>query len=125
MPEYGYDDLPGAEAVTPVSQPMQESADSYDMPDFNDPDLFRPDAFQTGDFDDEDLFKFDQPETMGDDRMNYGDQNSFGGQYDGFEDYDGSFDAYEPMGNQPAEPYFGEDEPQSGSEQPRSRRSRK
>lgn len=146
MPEYGYDDLPGVEAVSAAPQsvqPLPETeaydtqgydpnavqaiahTESYDMPGFDDADSFRPDAFQPYDYDDENLFKFDQPETMGDDRMSYGNQGDFGGQYDGFEDYDGSFDAYEPMGNQSAEPYFGEDMPSQGSDQPRSRRSRK
>ena len=108
-------------------------------------DGYQPDAFQPYDGTEEDLFKFDQPETMGDDRMSYQPQafdsqyEGYESQYDGFEDYQNAYDGYEPLPEQ--QPYDGyeplpdqqsqfygsNDQPfgHPASEQPRSRRSRK
>ena len=146
MTEYGYDDLPAADALSSAEQDVQQypeteayetqgydpdhiqtvaQTENYDMPAYDDPNGYQADTYQTYDYYAETQYDYDQPETMGDDRMSYGDQGGYTGQYDGFEDYDGSLDAYELMPNQPAEPYYGEAQFNQGSEAPRSRRSRK
>ena len=128
-----YGDI-GDEGFEASHQPMTEYADDLS---FDQPDSFRPEAYQPGDFSDDDLFKFDQPETMGDDRMSYPAQETYAEPYEGFETYGTdayeSADAYEPMdAYESAEPsnvgpndgYIPSDQ-LMGGEAPRSRRSRK
>ena len=128
MPTYGMEQPEsGEDGLVTYGQQSGYQADGYDMQGYEQQDEYRPDAFQPYDYDDENLFKFDQPETMGDDRLSQPVQDGYSSQYDGFEDFDSSFDAYEPLDRQPAEPYFGEEQvyqPSEG-EQSRSRRSRK
>lgn len=134
-----YGDI-GDEGFEASHQPMTEYADDLS---FDQPDSFRPEAYQPGDFSDDDLFKFDQPETMGDDRMSYPAQETYAEPYEGFEtcgtDAYESADAYEPMGAYESADAYESAEPTNvgpnngyipsdqlmGGEAPRSRRSRK
>lgn len=117
----------------PLDEMDANVAQDY-LPQAGDPfgqDEFRPEAVQPYGYAEDDLFRFDQPETMGDDRMSdqpqvYGDQyDGFESQYDGFEEYQSAYDGYESLPQQDqsytgGEQHFGF----QTDEQPRSRRSR-
>lgn len=104
--------------------------DAFDVQAYEPQGGYQSDMFQPFDGPEENLFEYDQPETMGDDRLNYTPQE-YGGQFDGFEGqyYDGyaddqnAYDGYEPLPEQQREQFGNEYGYQEG-EPFRSRRSR-
>ena len=99
--------------------------EEYDVNTYGQSGGYQQDAYQPYDYPEE--VHYDQPETMGDDRISYDAQDDYVVEYDDFTDYQTSYDGYEPLDSQPEQSYYGSEQSyqsQDGS-QPRSRRSRK
>jgi len=109
--------------------PTYGETEDFDLQSYGQTDGYQPyDYAQDGQYgyDQYDQSSYDQPESMGDDRMSYDAQDGYMGQYDGFDDYQTSYDGYQQMDGQTTDPYYSEQpDPDAGGEQPRSRRSRK
>lgn len=128
QPEYSYGTQDYDRQPEDAANFEQESY--YDEQAYEPQDGYRQDLYQSY-ADTEDVqYEYDQPETMGDDRMSYqpqafeGQYDGYESQYDGFEDYQ-TYDGYEPLPEQ--QPYEGKDQSYGypDSEHPRNRRSRK